>query len=168
MVKDGVVVVKDNSGTFELKAEEKPRISLLAGAPAVSSKKVGVSKSPVSRSVSRSPAAASVKPSTVYSGKTGSRVVKPPRPPLPRKTNEEESAMTELTEKLAQLQKSFKSDKDGSGPTAQEKAEIMDKLISQFRASKSSRLSAEESERLSILGKELKKVMEQPISSGQK
>lgn len=166
-VKDGVVVVKDNSGTFELKAEEKPRISLLAGAPAVSSKKVGVSKSPVSRSVSRSPAAASVKPSTVYSGKTGSRYVKP-RPPLPRKTNEQKSAMTELTEKLAQLQKSFKSDKSGTGPSAQEKAEMMNKLISDFQASKSSRLSAEESERLSILGKELRKKMEEPASSDQK
>ena len=166
-VKDGVVVVKDNSGTFELKAEEKPRISLLAGAPAVSSKKVGVSKSPVSRSVSRSPAATSVKPSTVYSGKTGSRYVKP-RPPLPRKTNEQKSAMTELTEKLAQLQKSFKSDKSGTGPSAQEKAEMMNKLISDFQASKSSRLSAEESERLSILGKELRKKMEEPASSDQK
>lgn len=164
-VKDGIVVVKDNSGTFELKAEETPHISLLEGAPAVPSKPAGISSSTAERADSRPSTAASVKPSTEYSGKTGSRVVKPP---LPRKTNEEESAMTELTEKLAQLQKSFKSDKDGSGPTAQEKAEMMEKLISQFKASKSSRLSAEESERLSILGKELKKVMEEPTSSDQK
>jgi hypothetical protein len=167
-IKDGIVVIKDNNGTFELKTEETPYVSLLAGAPAVPSKKVGVSKSPVSRSVSRSPAAASVKSSTVYSGKTGSRYVKPPRPPLPRKTNEQKSAMTELTEKLAQLQKSFKSDKSGTGPSAQEKAEMMNKLISEFQASKSSRLSAEESERLSILGKELTKKMEEPTSSDQK
>jgi hypothetical protein len=167
-VKDGIVVVKDNSGTFELKAEEVPHISLLEGAPAVPSKKVGVSRSPVSRASSKSSTAASVKSSTVYSGKTGSRFVKTPRPPLPRKTNEKESAMTELAEKLAQLQKSFKSDKSGTGPTAQEKAEMMNQLISEFQASKSSRLSAEESERLSILGKELRKKMKEPTSSDQK
>lgn len=167
-VKDGIVVFKDNNGTFELKAEEEPHVSLLEGAPVVPSKQAGISRSTAGRSVPRSSAAASVKSSTAYSGKTGSRVVKPSRPPLPRKTNEKESAMAELTEKLAQLQRSFKSDKTGTGPTAQEKAEIMEKIISEFQASKSSRLSAEESERLSILGKELKKVMEEPTSSGQK
>jgi hypothetical protein len=173
-VKDGVVVFKDNNGTFEQKAEEQPRISLLEGAPAVPSEQAGISSSTGStareraRASSRSSAAASVKSSTAKTGNTDSRVVKPPRPPLPRKTNEEDSAMTELTEKLAQLQKSFKSDKTGSGPTAQEKAEMMEKLISQFKDSKSSRLSAEESERLSILGKELRKKMEEPTSSDQK
>jgi hypothetical protein len=167
-IKDGVVVIKDNSGTFELKAEQKPHISLLAGAPAVSSKPTGISRGPARKPVSRSSAAASVKPSTGYSGKTGSRFVKAPRPPLPRKTNDKESAMTELAEKLAQLQKSFKSDKSGTGPSAQEKAEMMNKLIEEFKASKSSRLSAEESARLSILGKELKKKMEEPTSSDQK
>jgi len=164
-VKDGIVVVKDNSGTFELKAEEKPHISLLEGAPAVPSKQAGISRSPTGSSVSRSSAAASVKSSTGYSGKTDSRVVKPPRPPLPRKTNEQESAMAELTEKLTKLQRSLKSDKTA---TAQERAEMYNRLISEFQASKSSRLSAEESERLSILGEELKKVMEEPTSSDQK
>ncbi|MDT8300702.1 MAG: hypothetical protein RQ760_04400 [Sedimentisphaerales bacterium] len=166
-VKDGIVVVKDNSGTFELKAEETPHISLIEGASAVPSKPADVSKSPVSRAVSGSSSAASAKSSTVYSGKTGSGYVTP-RPPLPRKTNEQESAMKELTDKLAQLQKSFKSDKSGTGPSAQEKAEMMNKLISEFQASKASRLSAEESERLSILGKELRKKMEEPTSSDQK
>jgi hypothetical protein len=164
-VKDGIVVVKDNNGTFELKAEEVPHVSLLEGAPAVPAKQAGISRSPARKSVSGSSAAASVKPSTVYSGKTGSRVVKPPRPPLPRKTNEKDSAMAELTEKLTKLQRSLRSDKTA---TAQEKAEMYNQLISEFQASKSSRLSAEESERLSILGKELKKVMEQPTSSSQK
>ena len=163
-IKDGIVVIKDNNGTFELKAEEKPRISLLAGAPAVSSKKVGVSKSPVSRSVSRSPAAASVKSSTVYSGKTGSRYVKPPRPPLPRKTNEQKSAMTELTEKLTKVQRSFKSGK----ATAQEKAAMLNQYIKEFELSRSSDLSDEDKERLSILSKELTKKMEEPKSSDQK
>jgi hypothetical protein len=167
-IKDGIVVIKDNNGTFELKAEEKPRISLLAGAPAVPSKKVGVSRSPVSRSVSRSPAAASVKSSTLYSGKTGSRYVKPPRPPLPRKTNEKDSAMAELTKKLAQLQKSFKSDKSGTGPTGQERAEMMNKLVEEFKAKRASNLSTKDEETIDNISKGLKEVMEKPASSGQK
>ncbi len=168
-VKDGIVVVKDNNGTFELKAEEEPHISLLEGAPAVPSKQAGISSSTAGRSVSRSSVTASVKSSTAYSGKTGSRAVKPPsKVPLPRKSAAEESAMEELAEKLAQLQKSFKSDKTGSGPTAQEKAEMMNQLISEFQASRSTDFSNKDKERLSILGKELKKMMEEPTSSGQK
>ena len=50
-VKDGVVVVKDNNGTFELKAEQKPHISLLEGAPAVPSKQAGISRSTEGRAV---------------------------------------------------------------------------------------------------------------------
>ncbi len=177
-VKDGVVVVKDNNGTFELKAEQKPHISLLEGAPvvegvsAVPSRRTGVSGGTArerARAASKSSAAATVKSSTAYSGKTGSRTVKLSSKAQPsRKSVAEKSAMEELTEKLAQLQKSFNSDKTGTRPTAQEKAEIMEKIISEFKASKSSSLSAEESERLSILGKELKKVIETPTSSGQK
>jgi len=165
-IKDGIVVVKDNSGTFELAVEQKPHVSLLEGAPAVDSKGGGIS-STAGRTGLQPSAGASVK-SSVYSGGAGSRTTRLPRPPLPRKANEEESAMAELTEKLTQLQKSFKSDKTGTGPTAQEKAEIMERIISEFKASRASRLSAEETERLNILGKELKKMMEQPTSSGDK
>jgi hypothetical protein len=160
-IKDGVVVVKDSSGTFELAAEQKPRVSLLEGAPAVDSKGAGISRGTKGRTDSKPSAAAPAKSST-YSGTAVSHAAK-----LPDKTKEK-SAMEELAEKLAQLQKTFKSDKTGSGPTAQEKAEMYNQLITEFKASKSSRLSAEESERLSTLGKELKKMMEQPTSSGQK
>jgi len=163
-VKDGIVVVKDNSGTFELKAEEKPHISLLEGAPAVPSKPAGVSKSPVSSAVSRSSSAASAKSSTVYSGKTGSRYVKP-KPPLPRKTNEQESAMKELTDKLAKLQKSFQSDEN---LTEQEKAEMMNKLVKEFKAKRSSSLSTKDEETIDNISKGLKEVIEKPTSSDQK
>jgi hypothetical protein len=164
-VKDGIVVVKDNSGTFELKAEETPYISLLEGAPAVPSKPAGVSGGPVSRAVSRPSSAASVKPSTVYSGKTGSRYVKPPRSPLPRKTNEQESAMKELTDKLTQMQKSFKSDES---LTDLERAEMMNKLVEEFKAKRSSSLSTKDEETIDNISKGLKEVMEKPTSSGQK
>ena len=163
-IKDGVVVFKDNNGTFEQKTEETPHISLLEGAPAVPSKPAGISKSPARKPVSRSSAAATVKPSTRYSGKTGSRVVKLPRSPLPRKTNAKESAMTELAEKLTQFQRSFKSGK----ATAQEKAAMMNQYIKEFEVSRSSDLSNEDKERLSILSKELMKKMEEPTSSDQK
>ena len=164
-IKDGIVVIKDNNGTFELKAEEKPRISLLAGAPAVSSKKVGVSKSPVSRSVSRSPAAASVKPSTAYSGKTGSRYVKLPRPPLPRKTNEKDSVMEEVTKKMAELKRIFKT---SSELTEQEKAAKMNEVLEEIKVLRSEDITKQDEEKLSRFGKGLKDVMEKPASSGQK
>ena len=166
-IKDGIVVVKDNSGTFEIAVEQKPHVSLLEEAPAVDSRGGGASRSAAGRTGLQTSAVASKK-SSAYSGRAVSRTQRLSRAPLPRKTNEEESAMAELTEKLAQLQKSFKSDKTGTGPTAQERAEIMERIISEFKASRASRLSAEETERLNILGKELKKMMEEPTSSGQK
>ena len=163
-VKDGVVVVKDNSGTFELKAEEVPYISLLEGAPAASLKQADISGSTArARTGSGSSAAAPVKSSAEYSGKTASRTLKLPSGIRPyRKSDAEKSAMDELTEKLAQLQKNYKD------LTAQERAVEMEKIISEFKASQSSRLSVEESDRLSILGKELKKVIETSDDSGQK
>ncbi len=168
-VKDGIVVVKDNNGTFELAAEQKPHISLLEGAPAVPSKQAGISSSTAGRSVSRSSVTASVKSSTAYSGKTGSRAVKPPsKVPLPRKSAAEESAMEELAEKLAQLQKSFKSDKSGTGPTGQERAEMMNKLVEEFKAKRASSLSTKDEETIDNISKGLKEVMEKPASSGQK
>ena len=104
----------------------------------------------------------------MYSGRSVSRTAKLPKPSLPRKTSEEDSAMAELTAKLAELQRSFKSDKAGGGPTDQEKAEMYNQLISEFKASRASRLTAEETERLSILGRELKKMIEQPTGSDKK
>ncbi len=169
-VKDGVVIVKDNSGTFELKAEQKPYLDLLEGAPAVPSTSANISGDTArAKAALRSPAAAPVKSSTADSPKTAARTVRLPSRAQPsRKSAAEKSAMDELTEKLAQLQKSFNSDKTGTGPTAQEKAEMYNKLISDFKASQSSRLTAEESEWLSILDKNLKKVIETPTDSGQK
>ncbi len=163
-IKDGVVVVKDNNGTFELKAEEEPHISLLEGASNVPSKQGGISRSTAGRSVSRSSAAASVKSSTAYSGKTGSRVVKPPRPSLPRKTNEKDSVMDEVTAKFAQLRTKLGSD----SLTDQERAAMMNKILEEIKVLRSEDITKQDEERLSILGKELKKKMEEPAGSVQK
>jgi hypothetical protein len=162
-IKDGVVVVKDGNGTFELVAEQKPQVSLLEGAPSASSNAAAVPN--------RAAAKTSVKPSTaptkssVRSGRPVSRSSQLPKAPQTRKTNREESAMEELSLKLAQLQRNFKSDPK---LTSREKAAMMNTLIEDFKARRSSKLSEEEAERINILGKELKKKMEEPAESGQK
>ncbi len=153
-IKDGIVVFRDGKGTFEQKTEQKPEMSLLEGASAVPPGRAGISR--------RTPGAAGSRAALPASGGTDAGITKPKsRVPLPRRTAEEDMKMKELVEKLRGIQRSFKSDKTSSGPSAKEKAELMENLISQFR---SSRLSAEEAKKLSTLGKELKKVWEEPDS----
>ncbi len=155
-VKDGLIVVKDNKGTFEIMAEQEPETSLLEGASAVPPGRADISR--------RTPGAAGSRAALPASGRTDAGITRPTsRVPQPRRTAEEDAKMKELVERLREIQRSFKSDKTGSGPSAKEKAELMENLISQFR---SSRLSAEEAKRLSTLGKELKKVWEEPDRSG--
>jgi hypothetical protein len=166
-IKDGAVVFKDSSGSFEIAVEQKPHVSLLEGAPAAKSDVKPIPGSAAKRTSSR-PSATTPARSSVYSGRSVSSTAKLSKPSSPRKTTEKDSAMAELTAKLAELQRSFRSNKAGEGPTAQEKAEMYDKIISEFKASRASRLTAEETERLSILGRELKKMMEKPTGSDQK
>ncbi|MFB0552679.1 MAG: hypothetical protein ACETWQ_05115 [Phycisphaerae bacterium] len=165
-VKDGIVVFKDGKGTFEQQAEQKPELSLLEGDSAASSQTGASGRTDVSSQTSVSSRARSEAGSKAIlpaSRKAGTSIAgaisKAPRP----RGSAEEAEFQELVERLRQIQRSFKSDKAGSGPSAKEKAEMMEKVISEF---KSSRLSTEEAERLSILGKELKKVLEGPESTG--
>jgi len=154
-VKDGIVVVKDSQGTFELEAEQRPETSLLEGASVVPPGRADISR--------RTPGAAGSRAALPASGRTGAGITRPVS--QLRRTAEEDAKRKELVERLRQIQRSFKSDKAGSGSTAKEKAAMIENLISKF---KSSRLSAEEAKKLSALGKELKKVWEEPDSSGQK
>ncbi len=186
-VKDGIVVFKDGKRTFELEAEQKPEISLLEGAPGASGRagassetgasgragasgktgasgRAGVSgRTTVS---SRARGTPGTKSTLQASGRavTGVAGAKS-KAPQPRGIAEE-AEFRELVEKLRQIQRSFKSDKTGSGPSAKEKAALMDKVISEFKSSKSSRLSDAEMKHLNNLGKELKKVVEQSESTG--
>jgi len=162
-IKDGVVVVKDSSGTFELAAEQKPHVSLLEGAPVVDSKGAGTS-STAAKTDSKPSEEAPVK-SSAYSGRTVSRTPRLPKTPVSRKTKEEELAMNELYNKLAQLRKTLESDKTGSEFTKQQKVEMYNQLISEFKASEASRLSDEQLKRLNDTSEELQKQMEQPTSS---
>ncbi len=155
-IKDGLIVVKDNKGTFEIMAEQEPETSLLEGASAVPPGRANISR--------RTPGAAGSKAALPASGRTDAGITgAKSKVPPPRRTAEENAKMKELVEKLREIQRSFKSDKTDSGSSAKEKAAMMENLISQFR---SSRLSAEEAKKLSTLGKDLKKVWEEPDRSG--
>jgi len=164
-VKDGLVVVKDGSGTFELIAEQQPEPSLLEGASAVPLKRTGF---PSQAELSgRAPVPTGSKSAVPFPtpwrtgpGVTDSKIKIPQAKDM---SPEKDAKMNELIERLRQIQNSFKSDKTGSGTSAKEKAEMMEILISKF---KSSRLSAEEAKKLSTLGKKLKKDMEEPNRSG--
>jgi hypothetical protein len=165
-VKDGLIVVRDSEGTFELEAEQKPEINLLEGAPGASSRTGASSRAGVSGRTtvsSRARGTAGTKSTLPASGRAVTGVAgarsKAPQP----SGVAEEKEFQELVEKLRQIQRSFRSDKTGSGPSAKEKAALMEKVISEF---KSSRLSTENAERLRILGKELKRWLEGTESTG--
>ena len=174
-VKDGLVVFKDSKGTFEQKAELKPEISLLEGAPGASSP-TGVSgrTDAFSRTSASGRSSVSSRTRGADSSKSTSEALEitdtgieeaeneTPQPPL---SKEEHGELNDLAERLREVLISFKSDKAGSGPSAKEKAALIEKIISEYKSSKSSRLSAEEAERLTILGKELKKVLEESESN---
>lgn len=162
-IKDGAVVFKDSSGSFEIAVEQKPQVSLLEGAPAVKSDVKRVPGS-VAKSASSRPSVTTPAKSSVYSGKSVSRTAKLPKPSLPRKTTEKESVMAEFSAELTQLQSKLKSGEY----TEQERVEMMNQFVSRFQASKASRLTTEKTEKLSILGKELKKMMELPTGSKKK
>jgi len=169
-VKDGLVVFKDSKGTFEQKAEQKPEMSLLEGATGVSgqagvsgptsvSSQAGVSGRTSVSSRTRGPD--SSKPTPEALGVTDTGIAEAESEALHRAAEEE--ARMQLVERLREILSD--SDKAGSGPSAKEKAAMMEKLISEFKSSQSSRLSDEETERLNILGKELKKVLEESESN---
>jgi hypothetical protein len=149
-VKDGIVVFNDGKGTFEQKAEQKQELSLLEGAS------VGASR--------QAPEAAETKSTSLASRRTAASIREAESDSQqPQLSTAQEERLNELIEKLQEIQRSYKSDKTGSGPSAEEKAAMMEKLITKF---KSSRLSAEEATRLGDLGRELKDVLEETSSSG--
>ncbi len=160
-IKDGVVVVKDSSGTFELIAEQKPHMSLLAGEPSVNVGKTGTSGHTSSRVSSRVP----IKPSSAYSSRPSSRTEELPKPALPRKTEGKDSVMEEVTTRFTQLQKLFKEEPE---LTVQERILMMNKAIEDIKALRSKDLTKEDKEMLNNIGKKFKKALEGPKSSSQK
>ena len=144
-VKESLVVVQGGKGTFELAVEERPQMSLLEGASRVPRDAGGQTGS---KSTSAAP----------Y--KTGAGVTRTMRrPPQPRLSTDKNAGLEELAERLKEMRTSFRSNKTDSGPSPEERAALMDKLISDF---KSSRVSTEEARKLGDLGERLKKVGEDP------
>jgi hypothetical protein len=162
-IKDGIVVVKDGNGTFELAAEEKPHVSLLAGATSVGSK--GTAVPGKTEKVDKKPSTKPPVKSPVYSNRAVSRAKKLPKAPQQIKAKQKESAMDELSYRLTQLKKVFESDEKY---TEQEKLSMYNELISDFRASQASRLSDEDLKNLDNTTETIKKMMEKPAKSGQK
>ena len=175
-VKDGIVVFKDGKGTFELEAEQKPEISLLEGAPGASGRTGASSQTGASSRAdvsgrttvsSRARGTAGTKSTLPASGRavtgiTGAKS-KAPQPPMITK---EDGELNDLAERLREILASDKSGKAGSRPSAKEKTALMEKIISEYKSIKSSRLSDAEMEHLNNLGTELKKVLEQSESTG--
>jgi hypothetical protein len=147
-IRDSLVVVKGDKGNFELPVEQRPEMSLLEGrthAPKEAGGQTGF------------------KSTLTTSGRTNARITRtrsrPPQQPL---NTEKTAQLQELADELKKMQKSFRSDKTDSGASPEEKAAMMEKLISNF---KSLRVSAEEAKKLGDLGKQLKDVREEPNRS---
>jgi len=151
-VRDSLVVVSGGKGNFELSVEQKPQMSLLEGASTVPKGPSEVPKEAEGQTGSKPPLTT---PDIIDAGVT--RTIS--RPPQRFPNNGKNAGLEELAERLKELQKSYKSDKTDSGPSAEEKAALMEKLISNF---KSMRVGNEEAKKLGDLGKQLKDVGEDP------
>jgi len=136
-IKDGLIVVRDGQRTFELAAEKRPEMrSLLEGsASGAVGPKPGIS------------ATRGVRTSVI--GRTMAE---------PQISAEESEALELLVDRLKNLRQDLKSEETDSAVSPQEKAEIMERLISDF---KSARVSAEEAEKLGDLGEELEDVQQE-------
>ena len=133
-VRNSLVVVKGDKGTFELPVEQRPEMSLLEGRTHAPKETGGQTDS---------------KSTLTTSGRTGARITRTRSRPPQRLQNTD-------TEKTAQLQELAVKLK---GASPEEKAAMMEKYISNV---KSSRVSAEEAKKLGDLGKQLKDVWEDP------
>ena len=168
-VKEGVVVVKDSKGTYELAAEQKTETSFFEGqspVPTGTRSQTDFGNNGTGGKTGSRPALPAL--GRAGAGVTRASTAPPPaaaaqRDEQPRPRNEDDEKLKVLGNMLKELQKSFESDKTDSGPTAEEKTAMMEELISNF---KSSRVSPEEANRLGNLGETLKDVQEDPNRSG--
>lgn len=149
-IKDGLIVYKDEDGqeTKEMSVQPRlPEISLLEGEASASS---AVSSTRIAPKLAPTASAINVRPSAPVA-----------EPALPDMSDQESAALTDLVEKLRALQKSFTSDKagSGSGHTPEESAAMMEQLISNF---KSMRVDTQEAQKLDDLGKKLDGIQQDP------
>ncbi|MFQ6034493.1 MAG: hypothetical protein ACE5NM_01420 [Sedimentisphaerales bacterium] len=144
-IKDGLVVVRDGQKTFELATEKRPEKStLLEGLPP--GVRQGRSPKPASATITRAGAAISTSRGRDQVGST------------PQLSDKQSAVLEKLVEKLRGLQRDIKShetDSEAPEQLGQERAKFIEKLISDFKAT---RVNAEEAEKLGDLGKKLKDV----------
>jgi len=139
-IKDGIVVVKSGGKTFDLLLAEKPETNILNKS---TSTKTGSSirgRSPLPSS-GRIPSGAARRPIIT--------------PRIPKTSAVDKEKMGQLVDKLKDLQKDSRSDKNAPGLSSEERAARIQELISKF---KSTRVGAEESKKLGTLGEKLKDV----------
>ena len=133
-IRDSLVVVKGDKGTFELPVEQRPEMSLLEGRTHAPKEAGGQT---------------SAKSTLTPSGRTSARITRTRSRPPQRLQNTD-------TEKTAQLQELAVKLK---GASPEERDAMLEKYISNV---KSLRVSAEEAKKLGDLGKQLKDVWEDP------
>lgn len=157
-IKDGSVVIKDDTGSYELAVERG-----FAGMSLIEDQQT----EPFSEPPSGPPPVfdALRGPRTVPTGAVAGRPVPglPGRheaavgspPPEPQLNDEEQRSLSELVEKLRELRNGTRSEKTGQPSSPEDHNALMEKLISDFRAS---RISSEEADTLSNLGEQLRTV----------
>jgi len=150
-IKDGLVVVKSSEETFELEIQKEPQ-PRPTGKPSAASSLKRSPSSLVPKSSAFDRAAANVRRARSVPQRTS-------------RSSVDEEKMDQLVDKLKDLQQNSASDKTDSGLDQEERSARIQELISKF---KSTRVSAEESEKLDNMGEELKSIHKDPNSSGLK
>ncbi|MBN2593586.1 MAG: hypothetical protein JXA81_08780 [Sedimentisphaerales bacterium] len=144
-VKDGLVVLKSSEETYNLEIQEKAETGLPAKAsPASSLRSSPGSVKPTSTAFSR--AAANVRNTRSIPQRTQRNI-------------DDDEKVNEFVDKLKDLQQSSASDKTDSKIDKEERNARIQELISKY---KSTRVSAEEAEKLDNMGEELNAIQEDP------
>jgi hypothetical protein len=147
-VKDGLVVLKSSEETYNLEIQEKAETVLPGKAsPASLLKSSQSSVKPTSTAFSR--AAANVRNTRSIPQRTQRNI-------------DDDEKVNEFVDKLKDLQQSSASDKTDSKIDKEERNARIQELISKY---KSTRVSAEEAEKLDNMGEELNGIQEDPNSS---
>jgi hypothetical protein len=136
-IEDGFIILHDGQKTSQMPVVARAQeMSLLEGSP---------------RPAPSVPTTSIPRPALQAAPVPGPRTA-PTGPTTPPTTAEDKAALEDLVGKLKSLQKTFKSDKTDSGLSPQEKAAMMEKLISDY---KSMRMGGEEAKKLEDLGRRL-------------
>jgi hypothetical protein len=140
-VKSGSIVYADGQDFVELAVEPVPETASLLESGAAAAPAISVTPRPTSSGTASRVALRSA-------------ISTDARPVPPSQTQEkDEEALEDLVGRLRDLQRNLRSDKTGSQAPGEDRAAMMNKLISEFKSS--SRVSDQEAEKLDDLGEQL-------------